>query len=293
MTGYFLIGLYLELICLYAYASPITQQANVSFTMSTKGSSEVASTITIFPNGPNKSSTPTNLQDTKRMNTSTTSTTPTTTTTTTPTSTTSLTPSLTLTTTSQRTQPTITPTTTTTSTTTVVVEPSSAATAMTTTMRPSIAATSMTVPLQTSSQMRSTTTVQNSAFTTPAPTKGTNTFATFISAITTVPNTRPSETAQSPPDHYERLLEDIFKGYDKKIMPFSNEKIPVTIAETVLGCILVQVVEKSQIASYVITRKQNWTDPRFQWNPAKYGGIKNILVPADHIWLADVFNYNK
>lgn len=49
-------------------------------------------------------------------------------------------------------------------------------------------------------------------------------------------------SAQSPPGHYERLIEDILKGYDKKIMPFSNENIPVTIAETVLGCILVQVV---------------------------------------------------
>uniref|UniRef100_A0A914EKH5 Neurotransmitter-gated ion-channel ligand-binding domain-containing protein n=1 Tax=Acrobeloides nanus TaxID=290746 RepID=A0A914EKH5_9BILA len=59
--------------------------------------------------------------------------------------------------------------------------------------------------------------------------------------------------AQSPPGHYERLLNDIFNGYDKR----------------------------------------NWTDPRFKWEPSEYGGIQNILVPSEDIWRADVFNYNK
>lgn len=48
--------------------------------------------------------------------------------------------------------------------------------------------------------------------------------------------------AQSPPGHYERLLNNLFNGYDKRVRPFSSANKPVAISETILGCILIQIV---------------------------------------------------
>lgn len=38
---------------------------------------------------------------------------------------------------------------------------------------------------------------------------------------------------------------------------------------------------------------QAWLDDELKWDPKDYGGITNILLPYDIIWLPDILLYNK
>ncbi|KAL1117524.1 hypothetical protein AAG570_003840, partial [Ranatra chinensis] len=37
---------------------------------------------------------------------------------------------------------------------------------------------------------------------------------------------------------------------------------------------------------------QEWQDHKFRWDPAEYGGVTELYVPSEHIWLPDIVLYN-
>lgn len=38
---------------------------------------------------------------------------------------------------------------------------------------------------------------------------------------------------------------------------------------------------------------QEWNDELLRWNPEDFGGIEEIRIPCDKIWLPDIVLYNK
>ena len=40
-------------------------------------------------------------------------------------------------------------------------------------------------------------------------------------------------------------------------------------------------------------RLQEWMDAKLIWDPEEYGGVRELMVPSDHIWLPDIVLYNK
>ena len=38
---------------------------------------------------------------------------------------------------------------------------------------------------------------------------------------------------------------------------------------------------------------QEWKDPKFKWDPAYYGNVKEFKVPDKEIWTPDLVLYNK
>lgn len=38
---------------------------------------------------------------------------------------------------------------------------------------------------------------------------------------------------------------------------------------------------------------QDWTDSKLNWDPDEYGGVEQLIVPSEHIWLPDILLYNK
>ena len=38
--------------------------------------------------------------------------------------------------------------------------------------------------------------------------------------------------------------------------------------------------------------EHEWHDYKFSWDPAEYGGVTEIYVPSEHIWLPDIVLYN-
>lgn len=33
---------------------------------------------------------------------------------------------------------------------------------------------------------------------------------------------------------------------------------------------------------------QSWSDESLRWNPVDYGGINNLILPADEVWLPEL-----
>lgn len=38
---------------------------------------------------------------------------------------------------------------------------------------------------------------------------------------------------------------------------------------------------------------QEWFDYKLKWNPEEYGGVSQLYVPSEQIWLPDIVLYNK
>lgn len=39
--------------------------------------------------------------------------------------------------------------------------------------------------------------------------------------------------------------------------------------------------------------KKEWQDYKLKWDPSEYGGVQELYVPSEHIWLPDIVLYNK
>lgn len=44
---------------------------------------------------------------------------------------------------------------------------------------------------------------------------------------------------------------------------------------------------------FILFYQQEWEDHKFKWDPLEYGGVKELYVPSEHIWLPDIVLYNK
>lgn len=50
---------------------------------------------------------------------------------------------------------------------------------------------------------------------------------------------------------------------------------------------------KDQILTTNIWLEHEWQDHKFKWDPVEYGGVTELYVPSEHIWLPDIVLYNK
>jgi cation transporter family protein len=90
----------------------------------------------------------------------------------------------------------------------------------------------------------------------------------------------------------KRLYEDLFTDYNRLILPIATNKTKVTVT---VGLKLGQILDlnlKQQILSTNVWVEQTWHDHRLQWDPASYGGIDMVHVPAENIWIPDIVLFN-
>ncbi|VDL91846.1 unnamed protein product [Schistocephalus solidus] len=50
--------------------------------------------------------------------------------------------------------------------------------------------------------------------------------------------------------------------------------------------------ERKEVITTKVWVEQEWTDSKFTWNPADYGGVRMLHVPAEEIWKPDIVLYN-
>lgn len=93
-------------------------------------------------------------------------------------------------------------------------------------------------------------------------------------------------------DKATTLLNYMFSGYDRRIRPFANRNKPVIVEMTIVLAILTELRENQQVASFVISHHQKWVDPDLAWDPAEFGGLKQIVVPQSMVWVPKLFIYN-
>nr|XP_061786619.1 neuronal acetylcholine receptor subunit non-alpha-2-like isoform X1 [Nerophis lumbriciformis]XP_061786620.1 neuronal acetylcholine receptor subunit non-alpha-2-like isoform X1 [Nerophis lumbriciformis]XP_061786621.1 neuronal acetylcholine receptor subunit non-alpha-2-like isoform X1 [Nerophis lumbriciformis] len=89
----------------------------------------------------------------------------------------------------------------------------------------------------------------------------------------------------------DALLKNLFQGYQRWVRPIqhANETIRVRFGLKISQ--LVDVDEKNQLMTTNVWLWQEWIDYKLRWNPDKYGGITNIRVPSENIWLPDIVLY--
>lgn len=90
----------------------------------------------------------------------------------------------------------------------------------------------------------------------------------------------------------KRLYDDLLSNYNRLIRPVVNHTETVTVK---LGLRLSQLVDlnlKDQILTTNVWIEHEWHDYKFTWEPTEYGGVAEIYVPSEHIWLPDIILYN-
>ncbi|XP_002000167.2 acetylcholine receptor subunit alpha-like 2 [Drosophila mojavensis] len=99
------------------------------------------------------------------------------------------------------------------------------------------------------------------------------------------------ETVQANPDA-KRLYDDLLSNYNRLIRPVSNNTDTVLVK---LGLRLSQLIDlnlKDQILTTNVWLEHEWQDHKFKWDPSEYGGVTELYVPSEHIWLPDIVLYN-
>jgi len=90
----------------------------------------------------------------------------------------------------------------------------------------------------------------------------------------------------------ERLVRDLFRGYNKLIRPVQNMTEKVQVAFGLAFIQLINVNEKNQIMKSNVWLRLVWNDYQLQWDEADYGGISVLRLPPDKVWKPDIVLFN-
>ncbi|XP_074662439.1 acetylcholine receptor subunit alpha-like 2 [Tubulanus polymorphus] len=90
---------------------------------------------------------------------------------------------------------------------------------------------------------------------------------------------------------YQRLFQDLFSNYDRRILPRKDQKT----VQIQFGAALIKInelSERQQMLHVNLWLRMHWNDFRLVWTPADYGNTSVFRVPADNIWYPDLVLYN-
>ncbi|KAK6730962.1 hypothetical protein RB195_007436 [Necator americanus] len=94
-------------------------------------------------------------------------------------------------------------------------------------------------------------------------------------------------------DDEERLMVDVFRGYNSLIQPVQNiSEIPIIVKMALQLVLLINVDEKDQVMHTNVWLTLKWHDFQMRWNPVNYGEIREIRVSPDKVWLPDIVLFN-
>uniref|UniRef100_A0A914ZUW9 Uncharacterized protein n=1 Tax=Parascaris univalens TaxID=6257 RepID=A0A914ZUW9_PARUN len=94
-------------------------------------------------------------------------------------------------------------------------------------------------------------------------------------------------------DDEERLMVDVFRGYNSLIQPVRNlSDTPIIVKIALQLVLLINVDERDQVMHTNVWLTLKWHDFQMRWNPVNYGEIQNIRVAPDKVWLPDIVLFN-
>ncbi|XP_071516648.1 acetylcholine receptor subunit alpha-L1 [Panulirus ornatus] len=98
-------------------------------------------------------------------------------------------------------------------------------------------------------------------------------------------------TCQANPDA-KRLYDDLLTSYNRLIRPVQNNTDKITVWMRLRLSQLIDLNLKEQIMTTNVWVDHEWRDHKFQWDPEEYGGVTELYVPSEIIWLPDIVLYN-
>lgn len=94
--------------------------------------------------------------------------------------------------------------------------------------------------------------------------------------------------------HEKRLLNHLLQDFQNRrlVRPVIDCTKPVTVrfSAELLG--VAKVDEKEQLIKTHFWVRQDWNNPFMTWKPTDYGGVKEINIPPDMIWVPDIILHN-
>ncbi|XP_070561881.1 neuronal acetylcholine receptor subunit alpha-10-like isoform X3 [Ptychodera flava] len=90
----------------------------------------------------------------------------------------------------------------------------------------------------------------------------------------------------------QKLFEDMFRNYNKKVRPIWNWTHAVNVNLTMQITQIVDMDERNQILTTNVWIEQHWSDEKVVWDPIEHDGIKVIRVPASELWIPDITLYD-
>ncbi|XP_034241492.1 acetylcholine receptor subunit beta-like 2 isoform X2 [Thrips palmi] len=112
-----------------------------------------------------------------------------------------------------------------------------------------------------------------------------------VFSVARPPNVDGLKQIEANPDA-KRLYDDLLSHYNRLIRPVINNTETLTVH---LGLRLTQLIEvnmKNQVMTTNLWVEQKWVDYKLRWSPEHYGGVEELYVPSEHIWLPDIVLYN-
>ena len=92
----------------------------------------------------------------------------------------------------------------------------------------------------------------------------------------------------------KHLLQDLFDNqeYDKLIIPQVGNNTPLSVKVEVFLKSVLDLNEEHQFLSMTAMFSSAWLDHRLQWDPTKYGDIRELHLQRDQIWKPDLYIEN-
>jgi nicotinic acetylcholine receptor, invertebrate len=90
----------------------------------------------------------------------------------------------------------------------------------------------------------------------------------------------------------EKLLNDILirNDYNHLVRPTRYDDL--TYVDTQLKILQIDLDEKYQQLISTVWFEMIWNDSRISWDPKNYGGINEITIPVNKIWVPDIVLQN-
>nr|XP_027228535.1 LOW QUALITY PROTEIN: acetylcholine receptor subunit alpha-L1-like [Penaeus vannamei] len=101
-------------------------------------------------------------------------------------------------------------------------------------------------------------------------------------------------TCHANPDA-KRLYDDLLSSYNRLIRPVQNNTDTITVWMRLRLSQLIDLNGKNYYINIQCTNlyiQQEWRDHKFHWDPDEYGGVRELYVPSEIIWLPDIVLYN-
>lgn len=87
-----------------------------------------------------------------------------------------------------------------------------------------------------------------------------------------------------------KLINDLLKMYSKNARPLKNSSaiLDISLDEMPLAS---EINEQNHILTAIAYESLRWKDEILVWDPELYGGIKNVYIDSNKIWIPDITLY--
>ena len=89
-------------------------------------------------------------------------------------------------------------------------------------------------------------------------------------------------------DEKEQLIKTHFWVRQVRRSELSHPFSAACVIVVLLGCVLLVAAIYWPLISL-----QDWNNPYMTWKPEDYGGVMEIQIPPDMLWVPDIILYNK